>query len=103
MFPLYNLLCTNNNKVLTLTEKKQLLKNLQSLNENEHAVVFAIIRRYYLVNMVNDDGLFSLPYKGKIIANKSASENDIEFDLETLPSKLVRMLAEFMAINMKEK
>lgn len=108
MFPVYELINTTNDKALTRTEKKELLRNLQHLDTNSHTIVFSIIRRFYLINKVNEEKLFDIPYSGKIINNSTKKENeedliinDLEFSIDDLPCRLSRMLIQFFKLDKK--
>jgi hypothetical protein len=82
--------------------KKELLKKLNKLDETHRDSIYLLIKMYYLKHeKVNN--VFEIPYQGNIIKNHAESiiDNnnevlqDIQFDLQHLPHKLIKILDVF--------
>ena len=79
--------------------KKELLKKLNKLDETHRDSIYLVIKMYFLKHeKVNN--VFEIPYKGTSIkthtdVNTSEILQDIKFDLQDLPHKLIKMLDVF--------
>jgi len=91
MFPLYNSLNKNiPNKNLTITQKNEFINRVNNLDNEGHSLIFALIKCYY-----NDEEKDNsqIPYEGK------ATNNNIEYNLSDLPSKLQQILYKFISLH----
>lgn len=91
MFPLYNSLNKNiPNKNLTITQKNEFIKKIETIDNEGHSLIFALIKSYY-----NDEEKDNsqIPYQGKVI------NNNIEYNLSDLPAKLQQILYKFISLH----
>ncbi len=96
-FPLYDILLKDvqkNDTPLTREEKRDLKKIISKLDQKGHERLFLIIRVHSLRNK-EQDNIFDIPYNGK------KNENNIEFDIEKMPSVVVQMLYKFVNIHLQ--
>ena len=99
-FPLYDSLSKNIPETdLTVSQKKLFIKRLDKIDHEGHELVYALIRMYQMENN-EENTSFTLPYNGKFI------DNDISFDLNSLPIPLKQILSNFLSAHiakMKEE
>lgn len=93
-FPLYTTLISNlPERDITLLEKKKLLQMIETLDEEGHELIFALIKSYQH-DHGNDLGL---PYKAQI-----QKDSVIAFNLMDLPPQLRRLLFKFAGMHSKK-
>ena len=82
--------------ILTNEEKKDLLKNIEKLDQNSSEILYVLIKIYGIQNdnIVNSQ---ELPYKGKKLKKK------LKFDLNNLPIKLIQIIRKFVYMNLVTK
>lgn len=92
-FPLFNVL--NNNiplkKDLTVVEKNDFMKKIQTLDIDGFELIYTLIKYYYIQK--ENGSLLSLPYNG--IINK----DNIQFNLLDLPIPLRHIVYKFICIH----
>jgi hypothetical protein len=92
-FPLFNVL--NNNistkKDLTVAEKNDFIKKIQSLDVDGFELIYALIKYYYIQK--ENGSLLSMPYNGVIIKDK------IQFNLLDLPIPLRHIIYKFICMH----
>jgi hypothetical protein len=93
-FPLYDTLCNDINskeyeKDLTATLKKNMIKKIESLDQDTIELIYALICHYQEQFKESDNCI--LPYQGKY-----TNETDISFDLDLFPNKLKHILLKFI-------
>lgn len=96
-FPLYDTLCNDINgkeyeKDLTATLKKNMIKKIESLDQDTIELIYALICHYQEQFKETDNCI--LPYQGKY-----TNETDISFDLDLFPIKLKHILLKFINIH----
>jgi hypothetical protein len=95
-FPLYTSLSVNLlEKDLTIAQKSELIKKIQSLDLEAHELVYALIKSFYL-EYENGDALI-LPYNGEL------SKESIIFNLLDMPTKLRQLLYKFIKLHSKKQ
>lgn len=97
-FPLYDDIIKNLDKFTTRLNKKNLAKNLNTIDDVHKDNVYLLIKIFFLKNEKVQD-LFDIPYKGKT-SNECVDDLDdgccdVTFDLNNMPPKLVKMLQYF--------
>jgi hypothetical protein len=94
-FPLYTTLNTNIiKKDLTVLQKNETIKKIESLDCKAHELIYALIKCYYLEN---DNGeQLSIPYNGKLAKER------IEFNLSDFPIGLKQLLYKFVIVHQKK-
>lgn len=97
-FPIYNLVLCSQTHDITVPCKTKLISDLKKIPIDVHVTIFAIIRRYQLLNIQPNDKLFSLPYLSE---QDIIESNIIKFDLDRLPNTLKHMLVKFCEIHFK--
>lgn len=91
-FPLYDTMISNIiDKDLTLKQKKELLQNIEKINDKGFELLYMLIKVYSIKEQKSD----YIPFNGKYITN-----NNIQFDLEELPNKLKQMLFKFVNLHL---
>jgi len=93
-FPLYDDILKNLDKLGTRLNKKNLAKNLNTIDEIHKDNVYLLIKIYFLKNEKVPD-LFELPYKSISSNDDNNGLCDLTFDLTNMPPKLVKMLQYF--------
>lgn len=97
-YPLYDALLKDvDGPSKSRLSKKELLKKLNKLEETHRDSIYLIIKMYFLKHeKVNN--VFDIPYEGKSInthvelIDSNEILQDIQFDLQKLPHKLIKML-----------
>ena len=93
-FPLYdNIIKDIPKKDLSTNQKKVFIKRVQKIDSNGHELIYALIRMYQIENS-DQETSFTLPYNGIYV------ENNINFDLENLPTTLKQMLFKFVEVHL---
>lgn len=99
-FPLYDILYSSSTSDdLSKEEKLKCIKNISEMDEKQHENIFTIIRIYGLRNRDDTPQIFELPYKSTYVTGTQ----NIKFNLEELPNKLLRMLLNFIEMNRDNK
>jgi hypothetical protein len=80
---------------ITHEDKINLSTNITK-NNDTHEIVFVIIRYYQIKNSSN---ITNLPYSSKYLKTK----NGYKFDIDFLPTKLIKMLIKFYEIHQKSQ
>ncbi len=80
---------------ITYNDKLKLSENINN-NKDIHEIVFIIIRYYQIKNSSN---ITNLPYSSKFLKTK----NGYKFDIDYLPTKLIKMLIKFFEIHNNSK
>lgn len=94
-FPLYSSLSTNlPNKDLTGTQKADFVKKVDSMDQDGHNLIYALIKMFYIDKEQNSP--FVLPYGGKTV------KNDMIYDLDNIPVELRQLLYKFTKIHAKK-
>lgn len=95
-FPLYNnLLQEVKSKELTLTQKKDFMTKIETVDKDGHEFIYALIKTYQMENE-DSDKCFTVPYNGIYI------DKDLNFDLNKLPKKLKQILYRFINIHLEK-
>jgi hypothetical protein len=98
-FPLYDTLLNETKSAtddLTSKEKDEFMKLIKNIDSLGSELVYALIRVYQLENC-DDKSTFKLPFDGKFI------NNDLKFDLCSLPYQLRQILYKFLIMHNKTK
>ena len=96
-FPLYEQIVSRvSNDVLQSSEKQAVISAIKSMTDDEHEIVFALVRAYQLNFDTNPVQI--IPYEGKSYKSKN-----IKFDLNELPTKLQQVLYAFVHICQQSK
>jgi len=96
-FPLYDSLIEDvPEKDLTGYQKSDFVKKINSMDNEGHERIYALIKKFFIMNEVEQNS-FNVPYGGKFVKN-----NDISFDLKDIPIKLRQILYKFAKIHMKK-
>jgi hypothetical protein len=77
-----------------------LVKKIKNLDHNDKETIYLIIKIYML--KFDKKSPLSIPYDGKTLTSTDG-KLDIEFDLEKLPSELVKILNIFIKEIIKKK
>jgi hypothetical protein len=85
-FPLYTSLKKDDFKELTVEEKDKFIDTIKDMGDEQHKMIYALIRAYHLDH---DNNIQDLPYSGKTL------KSGIKFDFDHLPSKLQCILFNF--------
>lgn len=87
-FPLYDTLYSQASETdLTEKEKIELIKDLSKIDTIGSELIYALIKSYQINN---DKDVYKVPYEG------ISKKGECSFDLEKLPSKLKRILQNFV-------
>ena len=81
-------------KDLTVLQKNDLLKKINTMDTDAHELVYALIKCFYMENNRGDP--LSIPYKGQL------SKDKIDFDLLKMPNKLRQLLYKFVNVHKKK-
>jgi hypothetical protein len=104
-FPLFDTLlseCSDKSfieKDLTLTQKKSMIKIIESLNKDGIELIYVLICCFY--NKFEDYSI-KKEYTVNDIYNCKITNNDIKFDLDILPIRLKHILFKFVDIHKKK-
>jgi len=95
-FPLFNQLFQsvkdNNPPPLTDLEKTMIVQTIKSLNDQEHEILYIVMRIYQLKHEhINTQ--YILPYNGK------HQKKGIKFELDQLPEQLQLIIHEFIKLH----
>ena len=91
-FPLYTSLSTKlSSRDLTVAQKTYFQKQVESMSESEHELIYALIKAYNIAQ--ENKASLTLPYGGKFV------KNDLVFDLEKFPNKLRQLLYKFICLH----
>ena len=94
--PIYETILNNiDDKDITHEDKLTLAENINN-NKDTHELVFVIIRYYQIKNSSN---ITNLPYSSKYLKTK----NGYKFDIDFLPTKLIKILSKFFEIHNNSK
>ena len=94
--PLYdNLYKKSNTCDLTVSKKKKLVKLVNDMNDNEHELLYMLVRNY---QMEHYDNTLTVPYNGKFDENKL-----LVFNIDNFPNRLKNMIYHFSVMNKKTK
>lgn len=94
-FPLYTTLSSKlPSKDLTVKQKNEIVKQIASFGEEQHKIIYTLIRCYYLDKDRGD--FLSLPYGAHL-----SKLNTVEIDLLELPIPLRHILFKFITIHEK--
>lgn len=99
LLPVYDTLCLKelSKEKLTDKENKKIIKEITRMSEDAKEIVYMIIREHYRRSKEgkrkNSKRNKSLPYSGKQLAT------GIEFCFNDFPTKLRRILQEFVELN----
>lgn len=91
-FPLYDTLQDVVDKDLTLQQKNEFIKKIQTFNDKGFELLYMLIKVHYIKNTDSND----IPYSGKYI-----SETYIEFNIEEFPNRLKQIIYKFMRLHLK--
>ena len=95
-FPLYNNLIKGiQDKPLSAYQKKKLLKEFELLGDEQHELIYVLIKTYESINCSNTDTVKAFPF------NISFSEQTIKIDLAQLPNKLQQLICKFTNTHIK--
>lgn len=87
-FPLYTTLIKGiSTKELTIKQMKQLKTKITNMSTLDYEYMYVLICSYKMENEVYLS--YTLPYGGKCV------ENDVIFDISTMPAKLKQLLYKF--------
>jgi hypothetical protein len=92
VFALYKELCAQTQvNPLTTEEKEYIITNIPLLSEQEHELIYAIIKTFHIDQSdVSDIPPFVVPFRGKRF------KKGLRFDLEKLPLQLQCLLKSFV-------
>jgi len=77
---------------LSVAEKRECVRNILGCNGQGHELVYALIKAYH-TETNNGVGSLTIPYGGK------KQRKNLVFDLDELPARLKRIIAEFVGMH----
>lgn len=107
-FPLFDTLLTECNdksfieKDLTLAQKKNMIKIIESLNKDGIELLYVLICCFYDKYDKSNDSLNKKDYQLQEPYNCKVINNDVYFDLDILPIRLKHILFKFVNIHKKK-
>jgi hypothetical protein len=91
-FPLYTSIKynKNSNNDLSNVQKDEIVTYIKNCNIEQHEIIFALIRAYYIDN--NKNPVEDLLYNAKLL------KGGIKYDIDQIPSGLQHLLYSFISI-----
>ncbi len=90
MFPLYSIIAEKvTENELTKAQKTKLVNEINSLDDDGHSIIYALIKNHYSVQENFDKNKKNKPYDCVF------TDKNVQIDINMLPNKLQQIMKEF--------